>query len=487
MSSITISWIKNRLSPEEVYKETKEWLRKSFYEVIQSIKDRVKNLSERYPHLPAIVSNDIKILEFKAEQYLNTYVEDIARTPYHDKLIENWVKDFNEEALRIKRKIAEYVLDTDKKKEELANLIKQLKEIDIPDNSPLKKELIKLKRKIYNLIKEKKFIEAFEEILIFLPKAKSLQLQYIEEQRKGEREDKTEEAITITHRDMTKTVEKTEEKFDDKEFEELDKLKLEINSYLNMIEKLDKSVYEKLKQYVDTANFSRDKKQLETIRDKIKSEYRQLRKNITLTKVFKEDIKEMIEKTDIDELIRKGKELLNQKYITSKEYLEFYEEYVYLTSQQKKKKEVVHKLREAFEELGYKFREEQKPELRLYKGEITYLDTPMGEQYKLAIKLEGNKLITRFTRLVADEKELASLSSYEKIKDVEKAKEWCSDYEKLLQVAEKKGIEMEPKLIVEPNIDKIYYEIAEEVYELLRIKKKKEKEKEKLKERKREL
>jgi hypothetical protein len=256
-----------------------------------------------------------------------------------------------------------------------------------------------------------------------------------------------------------------------------------------MIEKLDKSVFVTLEKYKKLVEYSTDKKQLETIKEKVKNEYRQLRKNITLTKVFKEDIKEMISRTDIDELIKKGEELLKQKYITSKEFLEFYEEYVYLTSQQKKKKEVVHKLREAFEELGYKFKEEQKPELRLYKGEITYLDTPMGEQYKLAVKLEGNKLITRFTRLVADEKELASLSSYEKIKDVEKAKEWCSDYEKLLQIAEKKGIEMEPKLIVEPNIDKIYYEIAEEVYELLRIKKKKEKEKEKksLKERRQEL
>jgi len=482
MSSITISWIKNRLSPEEVYRETREWLDKSFKEVIQSIKERVKTLSERYPHLPKLVNHDIKTLEFKAEQYLNTYTEDIARTPYHDKLVENWVKDFNEEALRIKRKIAEYVLDTDKKKEELANLIRQLKEIEIPDESPLKKELIALKKKIYHLIKDKKFIDAFEEILIFLPKAKALELQYIEQKKREEQQEKTQENLSITEKHEIQ-----QEKIKRKEFEELDKLKLEITSYLNMIESLDGNIFNSLKKYQEIVKYSTDTKQLETIKEKIKNEYRQLRKNITLTKVFREDIKEMIQKTDIDELIQKGEELLHQKYITSKEYLEFYEEYVYLTSQQKKKKEVVHKLREAFEELGYKFKEEQKPELRLYKGDITYLDTPMGDQYKLAVKLEGNKLITRFTRLVADEKELASLSSYEKIKDVEKAKEWCSDYEKLLQVAEEKGIEMEPKLIVEPNIDKIYYEIAEEVYELLRIKKKKEKEKQSLKERKREL
>ena len=479
MSSITISWIKNKLSPEEVYQETRAWLEKSFNEVIQSIRERVNKLSEKYPHLPEIVSNDIKTLEFKASQYLNTYSEEIARTPYHDKLVENWVKDFNEEALRIKRKIAEHVLDTDKKKEELANLIKQLKEINIPDESPLKKELIKFKKKIYVLIKEKKFIEAFEEILIFLPKAKSLELQYLEEKKREEREEKTEDKIN--------NVEEIFKQKDDLELQNLDKLKLEINSYLNMIEKLDPSTYLKLKKYKDLIKHSTERRYLEGVKEKVKSEYKKVRKNITLTKVFKEDIKEMIEKTDIDELIEKGKELLKQKYITSKEFLEFYEEYVYLTSQQKKKKEVVQKLREAFEELGYKFKEEQKPVLRLYKGDIAYLDTPMGEQYKLAVKLEGNKLITRFTRLVADEKELASLSSYEKIKDVEKAKEWCADYERLLKVAEEKGIEMEPKLIVEPNIDKIYYEIAEEVYELLRIKRKKEKEGQSFRERKRKL
>jgi hypothetical protein len=196
MSSITISWIKNRLSPEEIYAETKQWLKNSFNEVIQSIKERVKVLSEKYPHLPSLVNNDIKTLEFKAEQYINTYTEEIARTPYHDKLVENWVKDFNEEALRIKRKIAEYVLDTDKKKEELANLIRQLKEIDIPDDSPLKKELVELKRKIYHLIKEKKFIDAFEEILIFLPKAKSLKLRYIEEEKQKGQEEKTQRGIS---------------------------------------------------------------------------------------------------------------------------------------------------------------------------------------------------------------------------------------------------------------------------------------------------
>lgn len=484
MSSITISWIKNKSSTEELYQYTRNWLDNSFQEVIQSIERRVKELEKRYPQLPDIVREDIQVLKYKSEQYLNIYTPELANTPYHEKVVENWVKDFNEEAIKVKRKLAEYVLDSDKKKEELVKLIKQLNEIPIPNDEELQKEVLRAKQKIYHLIKNKQFIEAFEEILIILPRVRNFK-----DSKEEERVEPQEEKEVITQDNLGQVSpeeEKEEEKKEilkgkieekiDKKREEIDKLQLEIKSYLNLIKSLDETVYYKLEPLERQALTLSDKEQLEVIREKLKVEYKLFRKKYTLTKVFKEDIKSMLAKTDIEELIEDGRKLLNKKYINSEEFLAFYEEYVSLTSKQKKKKEVVEKLKKSFEELGYKFREEDRPNIKLVKGDIVYLDTPLGDEYKLAVKLEGHKLITRFTRLVQDEKELASLSEYEKIKDVEKAKDWCDDFNKLLKVMEKNGVEMEPKLIVEPSFDKIYYEIAEEVNELLRRKKKKERE-----------
>ena len=465
MSSITISWIKNKLSPEEQYEYNKKWLKENFEEVINAIERRVKLLSEKYPALEELVSDDISTLKFKKDQYLSLYTIDIAKTPYHEKILENWVKDFNDEALKVKRKIAEYVLDTDKKKEALLNLIKELKELGEPNDPELKKEYIKLKSDLYKLIKEQNFIEAFERILVTLPKLRTLKDK---DKRKEEIKKHIQGEPKITLRDTSEKLEKIYQ-----ENEKLDKLRLEINSYMNMIKDLDEDVYHYLKPLVEQVEGSSDKSQLESLVNKLKLEYKKLKQKITLTNIYKEDIKSMLEKTTIGELKLKGEKLLKQKYISSEEFSEFYEEYIVLTSQEKKKKEVIDKLKKSFEELGYKFDEDESTDIKLLKGDITYLDTPLGDEYKLAVKLEGNKLITRFTRLVADEKELATLSEYDKIRDVEKAKEWCSDYNRLLNVMEKNGVEMEPKLIVEPNIDKIYYEIASEVYELLKRKKKK--------------
>ncbi len=466
MSSITISWIKNKLSPEEQYKYNKKWLEENFSDVINAIERRLKKLSEKYPALMDLVIDDLQTLKFKKEQYLNLYTVDIARTPYHEKILENWVKDFNNEALNIKRKIAEFVLDTDKKKEALLNLIRELKEIGEPKDEELKKEFIKLKSDLYKLIKEQNFVEAFERILITLPRLKTIK-------DKDDRKEKIKKHIQgepkITLRDTSDKLERIY-----KENEALDKLRLEIKSYIDMIKDLDEDVLKDLQPLIKQVENSTDKGQLESLVEKLKLEYKKLKKKITLTNIYKEDIKNMIEKTTIKEIIEKGKRLLEKKYISNEEFSEFYEEYIVLSSQEKKKKEVIDKLKKSFEELGYKFEEDENTDIKLLKGDITYLDTPLGSEYKLAIKLEGNKLITRFTRLVADERELANLTEYDKIRDVEKAKEWCSDYNRLLTVMEKNGVEMEPKLIVEPNIDKIYYEIATEVYELLRRKKKKE-------------
>ena len=465
MSSITISWIKNKLSPEEQYEYNKKWLKENFEDVINAIERRVKKLSEKYPALEELVIDDINTLKFKKDQYLNLYTIDIAKTPYHEKILENWVKDFNDEALKIKRKIAEYVLDTDKKKEALLNLIKELKEIGEPKDPELKKEFIKLKSDLYKLIKEQNFIEAFERILITLPKLRTIKDK---DKRKEEIKKHIQGEPKITLRDTSEKLEKIY-----KENEDLDKLRLELKSYINMIKDLDEEVYHYFKPLIEQVENSSDKAQLESLVNKLKLEYKKLKQKVTLTNIYKEDIKHMLEKTTIGDLKLKGEKLLKQKYISSEEFSEFYEEYIVLTSQEKKKKEVIDKLKKSFEELGYKFEKDESTDIKLLKGDITYLDTPLGDEYKLAVKLEGNKLITRFTRLVADEKELASLSEYDKIKDVEKAKEWCSDYNRLLNVMEKNGVEMEPKLIVEPNIDKIYYEIASEVYELLKRKKEK--------------
>ena len=84
----------------------------------------------------------------------------------------------------------------------------------------------------------------------------------------------------------------------------------------------------------------------------------------------------------------------------------------------------------------------------------------MGDEYKIAANLVNNRLTTVFVRILSDEEKIQNLTYYEKIKDVEKAKEWCKDYDKLLNTLKELGVAMKVEGRIEPSPDNIRYESA---------------------------
>jgi len=105
-----------------------------------------------------------------------------------------------------------------------------------------------------------------------------------------------------------------------------------------------------------------------------------------------------------------------------------------------------------FEEVGYKFEE-------VVLNEKGYIDTDK-EEYKIAYRIEDDKLSFAFTRFTnKDDK----INEYERVKDKQIAKKWCSDFEKITKLLEKNWISLNKDFIKEPDEVEIRYEVVDKV------------------------
>jgi len=65
-----------------------------------------------------------------------------------------------------------------------------------------------------------------------------------------------------------------------------------------------------------------------------------------------------------------------------------------------------------------------------------------------------------FTRLVPKG---TTLSEYEKAKDLEKANQWCSDFDKVKAVMQANGLAVDEEMRVESTVENIWYEEVDEI------------------------
>ena len=176
--------------------------------------------------------------------------------------------------------------------------------------------------------------------------------------------------------------------------------------------------------------------------------------------LYKEEIENLLEKLkhvgseEASRLVTKGHKLLAQDVINKSEYEIFYREAFKTIMQYTSKKPIlIDHMLSKLRELGYTIIED---DVEIKEGEVIELRTPYGEDYILKVKVQDGKIITKFVKVLEEEREL---STYEKERDVYTAKKWCGDFDTLLEKLKEEGVEIDVKARVEPEERGIDYEV----------------------------
>ena len=192
---------------------------------------------------------------------------------------------------------------------------------------------------------------------------------------------------------------------------------------------------ESIKNLIEETNLILNKEKEEKRNTALFKSYMETFIQIINDENFKNHIKKIIEKDLIkkEEFEKIKEEALN---VIEKESKKRYEEKV--------KKEVINQLLIQ----GYVIENEN--------SQILYIDTE-DKNYKIMMKIKDGKITSKFVKLV-DKKDYTP-SEYEKIKDKEKMKKWCSDFDRLKEKLKEKGIiinDLKAIYKLEKNINYVY-------------------------------
>ena len=207
----------------------------------------------------------------------------------------------------------------------------------------------------------------------------------------------------------------------------------ELKLMLGLVKNIDEEEYERINSLSNTIDL------------KLK-ESKVIYLKLLNTRLIKEELEDKFDDLNSEEK-EIAKTLLEQKMIDKKRYRDFMHEH-YMNQQSEEFK----RIQESFESLGYTFEEEIKD------NSLQYIDTPDSE-YKIAVRVADGKLTLAFTRLVLKG---TDLTQYEKAKDMEKANQWCGDFDKIKAVMETNGMVVDEEMRVEPTVENIRYEEVDE-------------------------
>lgn len=262
-----------------------------------------------------------------------------------------------------------------------------------------------------------------------------------------------------------------------------------IDNFIQKIKQLDDS-YE-IKTKLDNLDDIQDINNLTLIKDQISLEYYNLLNNIIYTDAYKERIQgylnildslENVYKTDInfkkyypyyEAIFKKIKmkltDILNQKYITKQEALDIEKEFLDTVSLIEKSIELEYikdtlkfRLNDILRDIGYSVIEQELIE-KFYKGEVIYIDTIYGSNYKVQAKFSEGKLSLRLVKVFETQKDIDNLTDYERQMDFEVAKNWCKDLDKIIEKLKDNGILIETIKRIEPSESQITYIVNKEL------------------------
>jgi len=250
-----------------------------------------------------------------------------------------------------------------------------------------------------------------------------------------------------------------------------------IPTLLEKIKQLDLEVYNNLSKIYEVNNLSKEEEK--TISEKLQLELSALRAKHSRTQILKTQLKNYLSilenfKSSLNtksypyakllKTIQIIQDNIRVKYIENEDFIKLQTLIIdtinmitkHLEYQEAKAK-FKENINEVLSSLGYNLIDSEIME-KLMKNEVIYLDTPYSEEYKIQLKIdEDNKIYYRLVKFGE------SITNYEKQKDIEIAKKWCQDYDKILELLKSKGILIENIKRLEPNESEILYIRKEEM------------------------
>ncbi len=173
------------------------------------------------------------------------------------------------------------------------------------------------------------------------------------------------------------------------------------------------------------------------------------------TNLYKSYLKIFMKNISNETLKNKIQKTLDKDIINKNEFEELKEEILTLMENETTKKQEEEVKEEVINQLllkGYIIENEN--------NQILYIDTD-DINYKIMMKIKNGKITSKFVKLV--DKENYKPSEYERIKDTEKMKKWCSDFEQIKERLKEKGIVIKNKKTIYELEEGINYVYAQEV------------------------
>ncbi|MCS6998701.1 MAG: hypothetical protein NZL86_04825, partial [Aquificaceae bacterium] len=211
--------------------------------------------------------------------------------------------------------------------------------------------------------------------------------------------------------------------------EDEEKYKNQIKDYITLIKNINSDFHEKeirkLEEDIEKADIFR----LKLLLEDTKLKYLKIKKLTVEDSVYRSELERLKSYTSDESLLSKIDKVLLKEYVSREDYEIIYRDF--LDTQEageKSKEEMLSYIEEKFRQMGYKIVEQD-------EYGVIYLDTPMGQEYKVRIKFEGERMTIQFVRYIeVDESEL---SEYEKSVDIAKAKTFCQNLSELLEYISK--------------------------------------------------
>ena len=215
---------------------------------------------------------------------------------------------------------------------------------------------------------------------------------------------------------------------------------------------------ERLKPLVLEAKQGANAQRLKLIRSQVKTTYGRLREQAILTDMFKRDFRDFLppmrKARGTESLCVRMEDLLTAPVVSREEYNDIYKAVKGVFEEQMETitdalfAEMIEK---KLTGMGYELMDENGNPAGLPPGEMRMLSTPY-EGYRVRVKVNKNNTVaTRLVRVVGSEEEKASVSEYQRQKDIETGKLWKQNIEEFYRTLGKEGLPMKIVFSKEPG------------------------------------
>ncbi|SHO80395.1 DNA double-strand break repair Rad50 ATPase [hydrothermal vent metagenome] len=423
-------WVYNKRKDEEAFEYNQKILKDEFDFMLGEVKKLQDSIFEKFNVKVDFLKELSKEAEFGLKMYDKSLIKDKDHNKKYQKIVEDFAKSAKETIYKLKELESERLEELDKKIEKITNEF----------NSIEKNELL------INQIEEMSAIK--EELK---GEFASWEDKYSMVSRYQRELDKYQKSIKAIY--LKKGIEEIIDGVEEQDIEiisPIEKLIIGINEFKEKIQKYD-TQYNK---FNDISSFSRDK--LKMVFESIKLDYGKAKEIFIWSNIYREDLEKLSHLELNDEVQNRITLLKNQDKISKDEFKSIADEINQIIIAKQEREILIETLRDNLNSMGYSVVNEEENITKLENGEIVYLDTD-EDDYKIMLKLNKNSMITRVVRVVATQEEKDNVNSYQREKDIQAGKKWCSSYDKLTNLLTVNGIEIDTTLRIEPQDDDLTY------------------------------